>query len=184
MDELIDVIEGTQDDTAWAELVHPDTTDVAPAPAKRPVERHGGRPAAPASPQAGHAPRATAGPGIRRVLVVDDNADAAQTVAMLLEVLGHEAAVEYDPLQALVCAREGAFDAFVLDIGLPGMDGHELARQIRTLPQAAGALFIALTGYGQQQDRDASAAAGFHYHFVKPADVDALARALAGGVPE
>ena len=184
MDELIGIIEGTEDGTAWAELVHPDSVDVPPAPAKRPAERDGGRTAAPASTQAGHAPRATTGPGIRRVLVVDDNADAAQTVAMLLEVLGHETAVEYDPLQALACARERAFDAFVLDIGLPGMDGHELARQIRTLPQAAGALFIALTGYGQQQDRDASAAAGFHYHFVKPADVDARARALAGGVPE
>jgi CheY-like chemotaxis protein len=122
-------------------------------------------------------------PGVRRVLVVDDNADAAQTVAMLLEVLGHETAVEYDPLQALAVARERSFDAFVLDIGLPGMDGHELARQIRALPRAAGALFIALTGYGQQQDRDASKAAGFHYHFVKPADVDALARALAKGTP-
>jgi CheY-like chemotaxis protein len=122
-------------------------------------------------------------PGVRRVLVVDDNADAAQTVAMLLEVLGHETAVEYDPLQALAVARERSFDAFVLDIGLPGMDGHELARQIRTLPRAAGALFIALTGYGQQQDRDASKAAGFHYHFVKPADVDALAQALAKGTP-
>ena len=122
-------------------------------------------------------------PGVRRVLVVDDNADAAQTVAMLLEVLGHEASVEYDPLQALACARERSFDAFVLDIGLPGMDGHELARQIRALPRAAGALFIALTGYGQQQDRDASKAAGFHYHFVKPADVDALAQALAKGTP-
>jgi CheY-like chemotaxis protein len=122
-------------------------------------------------------------PGVRRVLVVDDNADAAQTVAMLLEVLGHEASVEYDPLQALAAARERSFDAFVLDIGLPGMDGHELARQIRALPRAAGALFIALTGYGQQQDRDASKAAGFHYHFVKPADVDALAQALAKGTP-
>lgn len=122
-------------------------------------------------------------PGVRRVLVVDDNADAAQTVAMLLEVLGHETAVEYDPLQALAVAREQSFDAFVLDIGLPGMDGHELARQIRALPRAAGALFIALTGYGQQQDRDASKAAGFHYHFVKPADVDALAQALAKGTP-
>ena len=126
---------------------------------------------------------AAAQPGMRRVLVVDDNADAAQTVAMLLEVLGHEASVEYDPLQALACARERSFDAFVLDIGLPGMDGHELARQIRALPRAAGALFIALTGYGQQQDRDASKAAGFHYHFVKPADVDALAQALAKGTP-
>ena len=126
---------------------------------------------------------AAAQPGGRRVLVVDDNADAAQTVAMLLEVLGHEASIEYDPLQALACARERSFDAFVLDIGLPGMDGHELARQIRALPRAAGALFIALTGYGQQQDRDASKAAGFHYHFVKPADVDALAQALAKGTP-
>jgi CheY-like chemotaxis protein len=126
---------------------------------------------------------AAAQPRTRRVLVVDDNADAAQTVAMLLQVLGYEAAVEYDPLQALACARERAFDAYVLDIGLPGMDGHELARQIRTLPGRTGALFIALTGYGQQQDRDASAAAGFHYHFVKPANVDALARALENGVP-
>jgi CheY-like chemotaxis protein len=139
-----------------------------PAPASVPAEATGGT---------------AAQPGVRRVLVVDDNADAAQTVAMLLEVLGHETAVEYDPLQALAVAREQSFDAFVLDIGLPGMDGHELARQIRALPRAAGALFIALTGYGQQQDRDASKAAGFHYHFVKPADVDALAQALAKGTP-
>jgi CheY-like chemotaxis protein len=139
-----------------------------PAPASVPADATGGM---------------AAQPGVRRVLVVDDNADAAQTVAMLLEVLGHETAVEYDPLQALAVAREQSFDAFVLDIGLPGMDGHELARQIRALPRAAGALFIALTGYGQQQDRDASKAAGFHYHFVKPADVDALAQALAKGTP-
>jgi CheY-like chemotaxis protein len=119
----------------------------------------------------------------RRILVVDDNVDAAQMVAMLLQVLGHEVAVEYDPLQALACARERAFDAYILDIGLPGMDGYELARQIRALPSAGGALFIALTGYGQEQDRKASRAAGFHYHFVKPADVEALSRALAGGVP-
>jgi CheY-like chemotaxis protein len=166
------------------------------------LERHGGQAATQGAgpgkgaastsrpPHPAHAPAAVdaaggaaAQPGVRRVLVVDDNADAAQTVAMLLEVLGHEASVEYDPLQALACARERSFDAFVLDIGLPGMDGHELARQIRALPRAAGALFIALTGYGQQQDRDASKAAGFHYHFVKPADVDALAQALAKGTP-
>ena len=108
---------------------------------------------------------------------------AFDVVYRWLQVLGYETDVEYDPLQALVCARERAFDAFVLDIGLPGMDGHDLARHIRTLPGQAGALFIALTGYGQQQDRDASAAAGFHYHFVKPANVDALARALENGVP-
>jgi CheY-like chemotaxis protein len=138
-------------------------------------------PGAPAA--ADDATGAADAPAVRRVLVVDDNADAAQTVAMLLEVLGHAPSIEYDPLQALACAREHTFDAYILDIGLPGMDGHELARQIRALPGTDGALFIALTGYGQQQDRDASKAAGFHYHFVKPADVEALAQALANGVP-
>jgi CheY-like chemotaxis protein len=135
------------------------------------------------APAAGFAPAAAASEpasAAKRILVVDDNADAAQTMAMLLEMLGHEAAVEYDPLQALATARESRFDAFILDIGLPGMDGHELARQIRLLPKADGALFIALSGYGQEQDRRASGAAGFHHHFVKPADAELLAQALAG----
>jgi CheY-like chemotaxis protein len=186
MYDFIGIFEELQDGTARAELIHPDESmgvGVAPAPVKRVAGRTGGLVAATASAPADRTADAAAAPGVRRVLVVDDNVDAAQTVAMLLEVLGHETAVEYDPLQARARARDGSFDAFVLDIGLPGMDGHELARQIRTLPGAAGALFIALTGYGQQQDRDASRAAGFHYHFVKPADVDALAQALAGGVP-
>jgi CheY-like chemotaxis protein len=184
MYELIDISEESQAGAACAELVHPDVGAMtSPAPLKNVVERHGDRGGAPASTPSRHAAGVAAPPGVRHVLVVDDNVDAAQTVAMLLEVLGHETTVEYDPLQALASARAGSFDAFVLDIGLPGMDGHELARQIRALPRAAGALFIALTGYGQQQDRDASKAAGFHYHFVKPADVDALAQALAGGVP-
>jgi CheY-like chemotaxis protein len=185
MYELNGISEESQDDAACAELIHPDTgAGIAPAPVKNAVERHGGRGGAPAPTASRHAAGVKAPPLVRRVLVVDDNIDAAQTVAMLLEVLGHETVVKYDPLQALACARERSFDAFVLDIGLPGMDGHELARQIRALPRASGALFIALTGYGQQQDRDASKAAGFHYHFVKPANVDALAQALSGGVPE
>jgi CheY-like chemotaxis protein len=115
----------------------------------------------------------------RRILVVDDNVDAAQMVAMLLEALGHEVAVEFDPLQALAAVRERRFDTFILDIGLPGMDGHELARQIRQLPGAGDALFVALTGYGQDQDRQASRDAGFHHHFVKPVDIGVLAQALA-----
>jgi CheY-like chemotaxis protein/two-component sensor histidine kinase len=115
----------------------------------------------------------------RRILVVDDNVDAAQMVAMLLQALGHDVAVEYDPLQALAAVRERRFDSFLLDIGLPGMDGHELARQIRQLPGAGDALFIALTGYGQDQDRQASREAGFHHHFVKPVDIGVLERALA-----
>jgi len=124
------------------------------------------------------APALRAGPA-RRVLVVDDNADAAQMVAMLLEVLGHEVAIEYDPLQALASVRERPFDVYILDIGLPGMDGHALARQIQALHGGRDAQFIALTGYGQEQDRQASRAAGFHHHFVKPADVAALAQALS-----
>jgi CheY-like chemotaxis protein len=114
----------------------------------------------------------------RRILVVDDNADAAQMIAMLLQMLGHETAVEYDPLQALAAVRERRFDTFILDIGLPGMDGHELARQIRELPGAADALFIALTGYGQEHNRKMSGEAGFHRHFVKPVDIEVLAQAL------
>jgi signal transduction histidine kinase len=165
------------------------------------VEQHGGRVAA-HSDGLGHGSRFTvhlprlatpaaplpddnpaAGAGARRILVVDDNVDAAQMVAMLLQVLGNQVTVEYDPLQALASARETVFDAFILDIGLPGTDGHELARQIRALPSARGALFIALTGYGQEQDREDSKAADFHYHFVKPADVNALSDALSKGVP-
>jgi PAS domain S-box-containing protein len=118
-------------------------------------------------------------PPRQRILVVDDNVDAAQMVAMLLEALGNEVAVAHDPLRALECVRAANFDAFILDIGLPGMDGHMLARRIRELPRTRAATFIALTGYGQEQDRDASAAAGFQHHFVKPADIDLLAQALA-----
>jgi PAS domain S-box-containing protein len=133
-----------------------------------------------AAPSAAPAPRTqSAAIAARRILVVDDNADAAQMIAMLLQMLGHETAVEYDPLQALAAVRERRFDTFILDIGLPGMDGHELARQIRALPGAADALFIALTGYGQEHNRRMSGEAGFHRHFVKPVDIDVLAEALA-----
>jgi CheY-like chemotaxis protein len=122
-------------------------------------------------------------PTARHILVVDDNVDAAETVALLLQALGHDVAVEFDPLQALACVRERRFDTFILDIGLPGMDGHELARQLHALPSTRGALFVALTGYGQEKDRMASRDAGFHHHFVKPADVMALADLLARGLP-
>jgi PAS domain S-box-containing protein len=132
-----------------------------------------------AAPAAMPAPRTQpAAIAARRILVVDDNADAAQMIAMLLQMLGHETAVEYDPLQALAAVRERRFDTFILDIGLPGMDGHELARQIRELPGAADALFIALTGYGQEHNRKMSGEAGFHRHFVKPVDIEVLAQAL------
>ena len=88
--------------------------------------------------------------------------------------------VEHEPLRALERARRVAPDVCLLDIGLPGMDGHELARRLRAQPETAASMLVAITGYGQQQDRDAAFAAGFQHHLVKPVDVDALARLLEG----
>ena len=114
-----------------------------------------------------------------KVLVVDDNVDAAQVLAMYVGASGHEVAVEHDPFAALARAGEFAPDACLLDIGLPGMDGHELARRLRLLPATARALLVAVTGYGQAQDRVASSEAGFDHHLVKPVDMGELERILA-----
>jgi signal transduction histidine kinase len=106
-----------------------------------------------------HAPR-------RRVLVVDDNNDAAEAIAVFLRLEGHDVQTANDGPQALGSAELFAPEIAVVDIGLPGMDGYELAR--RLAPRIP--LLIALTGYGQSEDRQRSKAAGFHYHFVKPAN--------------
>jgi CheY-like chemotaxis protein/two-component sensor histidine kinase len=113
-----------------------------------------------------------------RILVVDDNADAAQMLAMFLETLGHHVFVEHSPLDALACARRERPDVCILDIGLPDMDGKELARQLRAGPDTGGAFLIALTGYGQAQDRIETNAAGFDRHLVKPVDAASLADLL------
>jgi CheY-like chemotaxis protein len=112
------------------------------------------------------------------VLVVDDNIDAAQVLAMYVSAAGHEVAVEHDPFDALRRAAQFVPDACLLDIGLPGMDGHELARRLRAAPATANALLVAVTGYGQSQDRDASSQAGFDHHLVKPVDMTDLDRIL------
>jgi signal transduction histidine kinase/CheY-like chemotaxis protein len=116
----------------------------------------------------------------RRVMVVDDNIDAAQVMAMYVGGAGHEVVVEHDPYAALERAPRFAPEVCLLDIGLPGMDGHELARRLRAMPQTAGALLVAITGYGQAQDRDASQDAGFDHHLVKPVDMAELERILGG----
>jgi PAS domain S-box-containing protein len=113
----------------------------------------------------------------RTVLVVDDNIDAAQSLATLLEAVGYDVSVCHDAATALAQARERAFDTFILDIGLPDLDGYELARQLRA-GDAPDAVLVALTGYGQPQDRERSREAGFDVHFVKPADPQALIDAL------
>lgn len=113
-----------------------------------------------------------------RLLVVDDNADAAFMLRLLLEGAGYEVAVEHEAERALALARTARFDAFLLDIGLPGADGRELAERLRREPNADGALLVAITGYGQQCDRASALASGFDDFFVKPVDLEALAAAL------
>ena len=118
------------------------------------------------------------------VLIVDDNIDAAQILAMYIEALGHRAIVRHSPSRALEDAARRRPDLCVLDIGLPEFDGHELARRLRALPGMQHVPLVALSGYGQAQDRDKALAAGFDRHFVKPvkaADIvdviDAVAQA-------
>ncbi|MGB9107816.1 MAG: ATP-binding protein [Telluria sp.] len=118
-------------------------------------------------------------PGALRVMVVDDNVDAAQMLAALLEVQGHAVCVEYDAKGALAHAQRDCPDVFLLDIGLPDMDGHELARRLRSQPASAGATLVALTGYGQSQDRKDAEQAGFDHYLVKPADLDHVNDVLA-----
>ncbi|TFW10139.1 PAS domain S-box protein [Oxalobacteraceae bacterium OM1] len=115
-----------------------------------------------------------------RILVVDDNVDAAQVLALLLEMNGHEVAVEYTSGAALARAVELRPDVCLLDIGLPDMDGNALAAQLRTLPGMADAILVAVTGYGQPHDLCNSRAAGFDHHFVKPVDTQRLLELLAG----
>jgi CheY-like chemotaxis protein len=109
-----------------------------------------------------------------RLLVVDDNADAAKVLSLLLEALGHEAIVEHDAQRAIERAREQAPEMLFLDIGLPDMTGYELARRLRALPQTANAVFVAVTGYGQPGDRQRALQAGFDHHMVKPLDLAKL----------
>jgi PAS domain S-box-containing protein len=114
-----------------------------------------------------------------QVLVVDDNADAANTLAMLLEVAGHKVVVEYDPYSALERAGNALPDVCILDIGLPGMDGKELAVRLRANKVTSQSMLIALTGYGQDTDKKSILASGFDYHFVKPVDGSQLLELLS-----
>jgi len=139
-----------------------------------PADSRSEGPATPDESGASHAAK-----GALRVLIVDDNADAADMLAMLLQQTGHEVAVEHDPLRALERSRAQPPDVFLLDIGLPEIDGNELARRLKAQPETSGAVLMAVTGYGHKHDRDASMAAGFSHHFVKPVDPSALSSLLA-----
>lgn len=118
-------------------------------------------------------------PNSLRILVVDDNADAASLLAMLLETSGHEVLVEHGSRRALELATKVAPQVCLLDIGLPEMDGNELAQRLRAQPETAKSVLIAVTGYGQEQDRKQTLAAGFDHHLVKPVDLQKLSSLLA-----
>lgn len=113
-----------------------------------------------------------------RILVVDDNEDAAQMLALYLEAIGHQVLIEHSSQLAIVRASLEKPDVCILDIGLPEMDGNELARRLKAEQATAHALFIAVTGYGQEHDRLKTTAAGFDHHLVKPVDVSRLANLL------
>jgi signal transduction histidine kinase/ActR/RegA family two-component response regulator len=170
--------------------------------ARRLVDLHGGRidvasegadrgsvftvylPAAVPLPEAAAAPEPPkpATGGTRRVLVVDDNRDAADSLAMILEMSGTEVAVAYDGEQALVLIEEETPDVVLMDIGMPVMDGYEVARRIRSTPGGERFHLVALTGWGQADDKERALSTGFDEHMTKPVDPDVLAEMLASSV--
>ncbi|UQV45429.1 PAS domain-containing protein [Janthinobacterium lividum] len=139
-------------------------------------------PAAPtvvAVPVAPALPAGTASGPYFRVLVVDDNVDAADTLAAVLGMMGHATQVAHDGAQALAMAPHFLPDVIFLDIGLPGMNGYEVARALRQTPVGDAAVLVALTGWGAENDRSQSSAAGFDHHLTKPASLLAIGELLA-----
>jgi len=126
------------------------------------------------SPSLARAAEAVPMPAGLRVLVVDDNCDAADTCAMLLELSGHEVQTAHTARRALELTATFHPQALLLDIGLPDMSGYELARNIRALPCARAAMLIAVTGWGQEEDRRNAMAAGFNHHLTKPIAAEVL----------
>jgi CheY-like chemotaxis protein len=109
-----------------------------------------------------------------RILVVDDNIDAAHMLKMLLEALEHEVIVENESHSELKRALDERPDVVLLDIGLPQMDGYEIARRLRTMQSDSRSTLIAATGYGQESDLEKAKEAGFDHHLIKPIDANAL----------
>jgi CheY-like chemotaxis protein len=115
----------------------------------------------------------------RRILVVDDNADVADSLAMLLRLDGHEVETAYSAPGTFEAVQRMRPEAIFLDIGLPQMDGYEIARRLCADPVAKRAHLIALTGYSQERDRERAREAGFGAHLVKPANIEAVNEILA-----
>jgi PAS domain S-box-containing protein len=115
----------------------------------------------------------------RRILVVDDNIDSAESLGLLLRTMGHEVQTAHDGPSALKTAKSFRPEVVLMDIGLPGMSGHDVGRKLRDMSETKDSLLIAQTGWGQDEDRRRSTEAGFDFHFVKPVDPQALQELLA-----
>ncbi len=120
----------------------------------------------------------------RRILIADDNHDAAVSLSMLLQSIGHDTRVVHDGVEALEEAEVFRPDVVLLDIGMPRLDGYETARRIRSQPWAAAVQIVAVTGWGQEADRQKAKEAGFHRHLVKPVDLDALQEVITSAREE
>ena len=117
-------------------------------------------------------------------MVVDDNVDAADMLADILRIEGHTVRVEYSSTAALARTSTLPVDLYILDIGLPDLDGYELVRRLRAVPSNAHSVFVALTGYSQAHDKVLSRSAGFDHHMIKPVDLlhlDAVIRSIKRG---
>ena len=121
--------------------------------------------------------------GSLKILVVDDNVDMARSIATLLKSLGHKIVLAHDGPSALEHARSQGPDVILLDIGLPGMNGYEVARRVRAMPGGHVIRLVALTGYGQAEDRRRALDAGFDDHLVKPVEPERLQQVLAMAAP-
>ena len=131
------------------------------------------------APAPAPAPKAAAAGVSRRVLIVDDNLDAAETLAMMLELLGQQTRQAHEGVGALQAAVEYQPELVFMDIGLPGMSGHEIASRMRRELGMTDAYIVALSGYGSEEDRRRSLHAGFDSHLVKPLDPSTLPSILA-----
>ncbi len=113
---------------------------------------------------------------VHRILVVDDHPDAAQALAMVVRLLGHECVAVTTGGAAIALARTQDFDVAIIDIGLPDLSGHEVARELRRLPAGRGMYLAAVSGFGQPEDRTHALQAGFNHHVLKPLDVAVVRR--------
>jgi CheY-like chemotaxis protein len=113
-----------------------------------------------------------------KILLADDNGDAAFSLGALLEIGGHEVLIAHDGEEALQIARQSTPDAMILDIGMPRLTGDQVARAVRSEPWGARALLVAVTGWGEPDDKERTSAAGFDHHLIKPVDVDEVEKLL------